>query len=326
MENRSFPNFNWLYAIVLILAVGLCGVGIYFASTHQGLTMLAAGVVSLVAVLVTWPVTMSITAARQARKDDQGYALGPINDKLVQLANTLNMVSNQQLLSDRAKSIAYRKRDLEALRSAIKEEMSLSDWEAALVLANEIGVQFGYKQEADRLRDVINDRRQEVVQQQITDAISVIDKHARSEQWALAAREAERLREQFPHVEQVLNLPREIETRRTAHKKQLLESWHESVTRKDIDGSIEILKKLDLYLTPTEAESMQETARGIFKEKLNSLRTQFSVAVQDHNWTEAARVGDIIIADFPNTRVAQEVKEKMAVLKERAGTTEPARV
>ena len=69
----------------------------------------------------------------------------------------------------------------------------------------------------------------------------------------------------------------------------MLESWNESVQRKDNDGSIEILKKLDPYLTPAEAEAMQETVRGIFKEKLNHLRTQFAVAVQDHNWTDAAR-------------------------------------
>ena len=50
----------------------------------------------------------------------------------------------------------------------------------------------------------------------------------------------------------------EIEARRQGHKKQLLDSWREAVNRKDVDGSIEILKKLDIYLTPVEAESMQE--------------------------------------------------------------------
>ena len=33
-------------------------------------------------------------------------------------------------------------------------------------------------------------------------------------------------------------------------------------------------------LTPAEADSMQESARGVFKEKLNILRSQFSACVQ----------------------------------------------
>ena len=50
--------------------------------------------------------------------------------------------------------------------------------------------------------------------------------------------------------------PREIENRRQTLKRQLLDSWKESVARNDIDGSIEILKRVDPYLTPAEAASM----------------------------------------------------------------------
>ena len=126
----------------------------------------------------------------------------------------------------------------------------------------------------------------------------------------------------FPDNERVRNLPQEIETRRQGHKRQLLESWHEAVARHDVDGSIEILRQLDTYLTPKEAEGLQETARGIFREKLNSLGKQFAVSVQEHRWHDALGVGDQIVRDFPNTRIAQEVREKMDVLRKRA--TEPA--
>jgi hypothetical protein len=71
---------------------------------------------------------------------------------------------------------------------------------------------------------------------------------------------------------------------------------------------------------------MQETARNLFKEKLNSLRTQFTLAAQDHNWLEAIRLGDQIATDFPNTRAAQEVREMMPALQQRLneGTASPA--
>jgi outer membrane protein assembly factor BamD (BamD/ComL family) len=90
------------------------------------------------------------------------------------------------------------------------------------------------------------------------------------------------------------------------------------VKRNDTDASIGILKRLDLYLTPAEAESMQETVRSVFKDKLNALRTQFSLAVQDHHWHEAVRLGETIMTDFPNSRIATEVKESMDSLRKRA--------
>jgi len=126
----------------------------------------------------------------------------------------------------------------------------------------------------------------------------------------------------YPDEPTIRNLPTEIESRRQNHKRQLVESWHEAVARHDVDGSIEILKQLDTYLTPKEAEGLQETARGIFREKLNSLGKQFAVSVQEHRWHDALGVGDQIVRDFPNTRIAQEVREKMDVLRKRA--TEPA--
>jgi outer membrane protein assembly factor BamD (BamD/ComL family) len=64
--------------------------------------------------------------------------------------------------------------------------------------------------------------------------------------------------------------------------------------------------------------------RLVFKEKLNNLGKQFSNAVQDHKWREAIDVGDTIVRDFPNTRIAQEVREKMDLLRQRAAGLEPA--
>src|SRR5690349_18886084 len=110
----------------------MVGGGIYLALNKGVWALLAAGGGSLVATLVSWPIVLSIQSASAARKLDQHIALGPITDKLLQLSQTLSTMSQQQLLSDRAKAIAYRKQDLAALRSAIKEEMAHSDWEAAL--------------------------------------------------------------------------------------------------------------------------------------------------------------------------------------------------
>jgi len=121
---------------------------------------------------------------------------------------------------------------------------------------------------------------------------------------------------------QVANLPAEIENRRQGHKKQLMESYTDAVGRHDVDGSIEILKKLDAYLTPAEAEAMAESARQVFKDKLHLLGQQFTLSVRDRNWNEAIKFGESIINEYPNSRMAQEVRDKMELLRQKAGEME----
>jgi hypothetical protein len=329
-QKKYLPSFTRMYIVAGVLALGVFGVGLWLtaagkddgAAQSVGIALLAAGAASLVAVLLVWPLAIIHNHAHEEdnRRRDE------LNSRLQEISVVLNMVSEQQLLSDRAKAVAFREKDRDALRRAIRDEMHNKDWEAAKRLADDMEVEFGYKQEADRFREEIELSRNEVLRRQISDAVAVIDRHCRAELWQDALREADRLRTVFPNNEQILRLPQEIENRRQSHKKQLLDSWRDAVNRHDTDGSIEILKKLDLYLTPMEAESMQETARGVFKEKLHNLRTQFSIAVQDHKWPEAIKIGEQIAAEFPNTRVAQEVRETMDALKKRASEPETAKV
>jgi hypothetical protein len=316
---RTLPPFNWIYVVAIVLALATLGCGIYQVVTDQeGWAMVGAGCLGLVAVLASWPITLCLHDARCSRAGEREATMQPLIERIDQMSILINTISEQQLLSDRAKSIAYRVKDREAVRRAISEEMAKQDWEAALVLADEIERGFGYRGEAARVRAEIDQRRQENVRRQINDVMGTIDRHTRAEQWSAALREAERLMQMFPDNEQVRSLPVEIENRRQAHKRQLLSSWTDAVARHDVDGSIEILKQLDTYLTPSEAESMQETARSVFKEKLNNLGKQFGAAVQDRRWVEAIRIGETVIREFPNSRIAQEVRENMDSLRQRA--------
>lgn len=319
MESKSASSVNWVFAITLALALAVFGVGMYLVAQGHGYTMLAAGCASVIGVLVIWPLTKAIQDWQSAEARHQQDLITTLRERLEQVSIMLNLMSEQQLLSDRARAVAFREKDRDALRRAIQEEIARGDWEAANGLINDMERVFGYKQEAERIRDDIRSHRNETVRKQINEVVAVIDRHIRGEQWTEAQHEAERLGKMFPDDEQVRRLPADIENRRQAHKKQLMDSWRDAVDRHDIDGGIEILKQLDLYLSPQEAEALQETARGVFKEKLNNLRTQFTLAVQDHHWSQAVHLGEAIIAEFPNTRIAHEVMEKMDTLRQRAG-------
>lgn len=316
------------YAILLVLGAGLLIAGSAMSGRLGGsmlwLVLASIGSALLIGALLLWPVAALLERLQRIAEAQNDATNKLLDDRLQQVSILLTLISEQQLLSDRAKVVAFRDKDRDALRRAIQEEILRQDWEAAMVLANDMEGTFGYAQEAERIRQEIRNNKDGTIRKQIAENLATIDRHTRAELWGDAIREAEKLMVRFPGHELVRNLPAEIEARRGGHKKQLLDAWQEAVARHDVDGSIEMLKKLDPYLTAAEAESMQETARGIFKEKLNTLRQSFSAAVQDHRWGEAIRHGDAIIREFPNSRIATEVQEKMGALRQRA--SEPAEV
>jgi hypothetical protein len=311
-------SYVWVYAVSLLASLALFGVGVFIATRQMHYEMLAAGALSVIVVLVVWATASSINAARRSIESSERADHSRVLDRLHQIAGLLTTLGEQQLLSDRAKSVAYRDKDRKALRDAIREEMNAKDWDAALVLANDMQTQFGYVEEAAVLRAEINANRTEVLTRQIADSAALIDQHIQAERWTQALREAERIQQIYPNDERARQLPAQIEIRRQAHKKQLLEGWKEAVYRNDVDGSIEILKKVDIYLTPAEAASMQETARGVFKERLNNLKNDFSKAVHNEQWSEAIRIGDLIMREHPNSRLALEVRDTMDALRQRA--------
>jgi hypothetical protein len=307
-------------ALALVAVPTFC-VGLYLAVTGKGWAMLAAGCVSLVALAVAYPLLQTMQSSRDASIGCINDVAGPLNERMQQMSVLLNQISEQQLISDRTKQVAYRTRDREAIRRAIQEEIGAKDWEAALALANDIEQVFGYKQEADRFRREIEHKRTGETRRLVGEGVAVVEKYIRIERWQDALAEAHKVAQAYPGDDQAHNLPQHVEQRRANHKKQLIESWQDAINRRDIDGSIEILRKLDPYLTPQEAEAMQEPARNLFKEKLNSLRTQLSLAIQDHKWREAYKLSETIIRDFPNTRIAHEVSERIDELRQRASET-----
>lgn len=315
-------RFHIVYGLAFIAALVGVGFGIYQVTQEEGYLLLILSGLATILVTVTWPLATILAVLRKQVGSTLDQTRELLDDRMQQVSVMLDLMSEQQMLSDRTKSVAFREKDREAIRRAIQEDMAKGDYEAALTLADEIADAFGYRVEAERIRQEIAARRGDVIRRQISDAMAVVERYCRGEQWNEAHEEAVRLMRIYPDNAQIQSLPTEIDNRRAMHKRRLQESWQEAVAKRDVDGSIEILKQLDMYLSASEAEAMQETARGVFKEKINILREQFAHAVQEQRWREAIRIGDAIIADFPNTKMAQEVRDKMEVLRQRAN--EPA--
>ena len=224
-------------------------------------------------------------------------------------------------LSDQAKSLLFRDRELEALREAIHEDLMKQDYTTAEALVETIETKLGFADEAARLRNEIDRSRVATVEEKMDLAIQRIDELCAASKWASAIRESQRVLRVFPENPKAASLPDRIKKARNSRKRELLQAYGEAIRKNDVDRGIELLQDLDTYLTPQEGAALQESARGVFKARLHNLGVQFAICVTDQRWADAIAAGGEIIKEFPNSRFAQEVREKMDLLRSRAAAS-----
>ena len=120
-----------------------------------------------------------------------------------------------------------------------------------------------------------------------------------------------------PDSEQAKDMRQKLIDKKNERKKILLSAWDDAIKRQATDRSLEILRDLDQYLTPNEGIALQEAARDVFRTKLHNLGVRFSLAVSNKDWSTALITGRQIITEFPNSKMAGEIREKIEILKDK---------
>ncbi len=281
--------------------------------------LVAAEMVALMWSVVLYGVIRSLAAWRGATTS-LGSRIDRVETLMDEASRGIRELAELAPLSDRAKRLLHREREVEALREAIHEDIIRQDYARAEDLANTIEAELGYAAEAVELRAEIAKSRNATVEEKIDLAIARIDELCNDRKWARALRETHRVLRLFPENPKVAALPDRIMEARNNVKRQLLQSYGEAVRKNDVDNGVKLLQELDAYLTPQEGAALQESARGVFKARLHNLGVQFAICVTDQRWQDAITAGEAIIAEFPNSRFAQEVRGKMQLLNSRVET------
>lgn len=243
-------------------------------------------------------------------------------DNAVEMINRnrslLGKISQGVRLSNSAKEIAFRDHEQMELAEAVLTKVHQHDFEVADAMIKAMTARPEYQALSEQLTRTAAKYRNATEEQRIEQIISHIENLSSQFHWAQAAAQIENLIKTFPYSDKAKAMSKRLQEKKDKRKMVLLAAWDEAVKSKDTDKSLEILKELDMYLTPTEGLALQESASTVFRTKLHNLGVQFSLAVTEQRWNDALDAGRQIASDFPNSRMAQEIRGKMDVLQERA--------
>ena len=236
----------------------------------------------------------------------------------------LESINQRLLLSETAKKITYRTEDLAVLRKTLNDDIHKGEYNAAMVLVADLANTYGQLEESENFRQQIEEARRIDQQQKVDAGIKVLEDQLADHDFDAAQREAARLQRLYPEVSGVNDLSKRVKTAREQYKHELERAFLHASEREEIDRALDIMKVLDKMLTHDEAEPFREVARGVIGKKRDNLGVQFKLAVHDREWGQAVAAGEQIIKQFPNTRMADEVRERIDQLRANAGTQQDA--
>lgn len=247
---------------------------------------------------------------------DNSARLKDLAGAMEKISTELTQINHSTRVSETAKAIAFRDEDRQSLRDAVFDKLQQQDFAAADTLIDEIAQRSEYKELAEQLRAQAHRYGDATDQERVQQFIAHIQKLLDEAQWARASTQIEGLIRTHPDNERVRALRQLLLDKKQGRKRILLAAWDDAVQSQETDRSLQILKELDLYLTPNEALALQEAASDVFRTKLHNLGVQFAIAVTEKQWAGALDVGQQIMNDFPNSKMCEEIRGKLDVLRQ----------
>jgi outer membrane protein assembly factor BamD (BamD/ComL family) len=333
-ENRRHRHswqFKWhaLFALIILLAGLLLLFGKILAAASSAPNKAGGGLIST-AQIIFWiggfyalfaVLLLFYELVNSLKKN--GEKLDNVVEMFSRQNNLLLQVSQASRLSDTAKEIVFRDSEQMELGEAALTKLHQHDFELADSMIEAIAKYPKYSALAERLKRMSEKYRSATEEGRVNQIIAHVEDLFDKKMWLQAAAQIENLTKMFPYSEKAKTMSAKLKERKDLQKRQLLAEWDLAVKEKNTDRGLEILKELDLYLTPSEALALQESASTVFKTKLHNLGVEFSVAVAEQNWKKALETGRDIVQNFPNSRMAVEIRSKLDILLERAQKTTP---
>lgn len=304
-RNGEGTALAWVF--VLLYALGLAvSVTLFVKGMRE------VGAIGLLLVLTGAPLALGLMKVAAGRREE--------SLRLEGIEASVRHLAEQSVLSDDARRVLNRDSERTLLMGAIEQDITGQNWDAAMVLIEELAGRFGYRADAEAMRQRVEEARRKTREMEITEAIGFLDGLILQRRWDDALAEAGRVQRLFPGSPRVEPLRDRVAAARAAYRDDLERRFMDAAGADQSEEAMVLLKELDQYLTPEQAESIKTMARGVIGRAREELGARFKGAVQERQWTDAVGLGEQIMRQFPNTRMAAEVREMMEQIRTKANS------
>jgi hypothetical protein len=237
-------------------------------------------------------------------------------------AGKLDAILEAVQMSENAKRVLFRDRELSVLRNTVQEDIERGEFHSALVVCDQMATVFGAVEESEVLRTKVQTIIHNFHDARICEEVEKLENMLADRKWVEAYQDAARLRRLFPESPQLHGLEQRISDVRIHYRHDLEARFLEAASCENVEQAMKLLRELDGYLTPDEARKFRDTATDVITKYKDTLGARFKMAVSDRRWEEAIEFGEVLTQQFPNTKMAEEVQTMLETIRVRAGEDE----
>lgn len=302
-----------LFVVYFVLAI-LSLVGVFFGATDS------AGTLSsnlFLASLIVLGIDLAFLGYAWQIRFSTGDASSSEAGKLDAILEAIQM-------SENAKRVLFRDRELSVLRNTVQEDIERGEFHSALVVCDQMATVFGAVEESEVLRTKVQTIIHEFHDARICEEVEKLEKMLAARKWVEAYQDAARLRRLFPESPQLHGLEQRIADVRIHYRHDLEARFLGAASCDNVEQAMKLLRELDGYLTPDEARKFRNTATDVITKYRDTLGARFKMAVSDRRWEEAIEFGEVIAQQFPNTKMAEEVQTMLETIRVRVGEDDTA--
>ncbi len=319
MDDQDGLSIGWIIAIY-VLAAALSGFaalrGVQLGSEPYMLT----GLAGLIITLTTFPICLRCGSSGGSTHSQSAIETDRLRSQVVKMTKSIEHLEETMILSDDARRVLNRHKERELLSAAIEEDIERRDFAAAMILVNELAQRFGYRAEAEEFRTRIDLVRTQTEMSRIQSDIAVLDSLIAEHQWDSALNEAARITRLYHDSPLADGLRHRVEAAKQRYKDEIERRFLLAAQDDRIEEAMQMIQEMDHLLSERESAQFTEVARGVIGKAKENLGVEFKLAIHDKAWDKAALVGQRIIDEFPNSRMAGEVRELIDTLRERAAS------
>lgn len=316
-KNGRLWYFKWHMVLVYIAVIAMVVLGTLTDVLTGQIPQIVWVFVAIVVIISLTTMLVKVTNLI-AGVSEMSEILERVSGSLEKSRAVLGSLQHDTRLSENAKSVVFRDADIQAIRELVFDKLQQQNFESTYEIIDDVAQIAGYGHLATQLRAEADRYRGATNQDRVKQVIANIEELLENNLWTKASLQIERLIADQPNSDEAIKMRQKLVSRKEERKKVLLKAWDDAINRQSTDRSLEILRELDMYLTPNEASALEEAARDVFRNKLHTMGVRFSLAVAAKEWQNALEAGQDIIKNFPNSKMAQEIRSKIDILKKRA--------
>lgn len=321
-----FSSSSGLWPLYALLGAGsltLIALGAMNGSTSWGPSALFAGVLGGIVTLAAAGMALrpgsSVPAPEPRERDAAPRTSSPLDPaRLDALEQAVTELREVLCLSDEARRALFAGGEADVLRAMLGRAAARGDVDELARLTHVAEHALGLTDVAAAGRELIAQIEAREEEERIRPLLDSFDAALARRDWAAAYQAAGAIRQAAPRAEASRTLEQRIEQARETHKQSLEQRFLDAANRDAIDEAMTLLKELDRYMRRDEASRLGQVAQTVITRHRDRLGLAFQIAVQERRWHDAARHGNVIIEQYPNTKMAEQVRTMIDVIRTRA--------